>query len=237
MNDPWTDRLSEYLDGELSPADTAELEKHLAGCTACREIVAGLRDVGLVDPRVQALWKDLEEFDHQIRGIAVTVRYVPHNRVVPNPMTPEEFAKWEGQWYSETSSEPFVPHIKPGTVVVIDASGADQKGRGQANLGLTLRLFPEADGKTRMQVTQDIQLSGAAAQYGRGMIGDVSQILMRDFATNMQARLDAFERGVSPDQVQQAKGATGLTLGLQAAWMALKRVARRFFLPYEPSRV
>ena len=121
--------------------------------------------------------------------------------------------------------------------IVIDAAGADQKGRGQANLGLTLRLFPEADGKTRMQVTQDIQLSGAAAQYGRGMIGDVSQIMMRDFATNMQARLDAIERGVSPDQVQQATGASGLTIGLQAAWMALKRVARRFFLPYEPSRV
>jgi len=121
--------------------------------------------------------------------------------------------------------------------IVIDAAGADQKGRGQANLGLELRLFPEADGKTRMQVTQDIQLSGAAAQYGRGMIGDVSQILMRDFATNMQARLEAFDRGVSPDQVEQARSASGLTIGVQAAWMALKRVARRFFLPYEPSRV
>jgi carbon monoxide dehydrogenase subunit G len=121
--------------------------------------------------------------------------------------------------------------------IVIDAAGADQKGRGQANLGLKLRLFPEADGKTRMQVTQDIQLSGAAAQYGRGMIGDVSQILMRDFATNMQARLDAFEKGVDPAGMATAGGASGLSIGLQAAWMALKRVARRFFLPYEPSRV
>jgi hypothetical protein len=100
-----------------------------------------------------------------------------------------------------------------------------------------LRLFPEADGKTRMQVTQDIQLSGAAAQYGRGMIGDVSQILMRDFATNMQARLDAYEKGVDPTGMATAGGASGLSIGLQAAWMALKRVARRFFLPYEPSRV
>jgi carbon monoxide dehydrogenase subunit G len=121
--------------------------------------------------------------------------------------------------------------------IVIDAAGADQKGRGQANLGLKLRLFPEADGKTRMQVTQDIQLSGAAAQYGRGMIGDVSQILMRDFATNMQARLDAYEKGVDPTGMATAGGASGLSIGLQAAWMALKRVARRFFLPYEPSRV
>ena len=69
------------------------------------------------------------------------------------------------------------------------------------------------------------------------MIGDVSQVLMRDFATNMQTRLDAIERGVSTDQLQGAKSASGFMIGLRAAWMALKRVARRFFLPYEPSRV
>jgi carbon monoxide dehydrogenase subunit G len=121
--------------------------------------------------------------------------------------------------------------------IVIDAAGADQRGRGQANLGLTVKLFPEADGRTRMHVTQDIQLSGAAAQYGRGMVGDVTQVLMGDFARNMQTRLDAYERGVSIDEIQGAKRASGLVIGVKAAWMALKRVARRFFLPYEPSRV
>lgn len=120
--------------------------------------------------------------------------------------------------------------------IVIDASGADEKGRGQAALGLSVRLVPTAGG-TRLEVEQDIQLSGAAAQYGRGMIGDVSQVMMRDFANNMQARLDAFEQGVSPTDVQTAGSASGLSIGVQAAWMALKRVARRFFLPYEPSRV
>jgi hypothetical protein len=67
------------------------------------------------------------------------------------------------------------------------------------------------------------------------MISDVSQVMMRDFAVNMQARLDAFARGVSPAQVQTAQSASGLTIGLRAAWMALKRVARRFFLPYQPT--
>ena len=120
--------------------------------------------------------------------------------------------------------------------IVIDAAGSDEKGQGQAALGLTVALLPTAGGTT-LDVTQDIQLSGAAAQYGRGMIGDVSQVLMRDFATNMQTRLDAIERGVSTDQLQGAKSASGFMIGLRAAWMALKRVARRFFLPYEPSRV
>lgn len=120
--------------------------------------------------------------------------------------------------------------------IVIDAAGSDEKGRGQANLGLTVKLSPEASG-TRMDVAQDLQLSGAAAQYGRGMIGDVTQVLMADFGRNMQTRLDAFERGISVDEIEGAGSASGLMIGLRAAWMALKRVARRFFLPYEPSRV
>ena len=88
--------------------------------------------------------------------------------------------------------------------IVVDASGADEKGRGQANLGLTARLVPTATG-TRVEVEQDLQLSGAAAQYGRGMISDVSAMMMRDFATNMQARIDAYDRGVvtrpDPDEI------------------------------------
>ena len=52
----------------------------------------------------------------------------------------------------------------------------------------------------------DLQLSGAAAQYGRGMISDVTAILMRDFASNMQTRIDAIDRGLSPDQVGAAAG-------------------------------
>jgi carbon monoxide dehydrogenase subunit G len=119
--------------------------------------------------------------------------------------------------------------------IVIDAAGSDVKGQGQAALGLTVKLLPTGGGTT-LHVSQDIQLSGAAAQYGRGMISDVSQVLMRDFATNMQARLDALERGVSADQIQGARSASGFMIGLRAMWMALKRVARRFFLPYQPSR-
>lgn len=120
--------------------------------------------------------------------------------------------------------------------IVIDAAGSDQKGRGEAHLGLTVRLASEQTG-TRMDVTQDLQLSGAAAQYGRGMISDVTRVLMGDFAKNMQTRLDAFERGVSVDEIEGTQSASGLLIGLRAMWMALKRVARRFFLPYEPSRV
>jgi anti-sigma factor RsiW len=62
MTDHWTDRLSEYLDGELDPADHAALERHLAACADCRATLAELGDVvaraGRLQPRPPAgdLW-------------------------------------------------------------------------------------------------------------------------------------------------------------------------------------
>jgi carbon monoxide dehydrogenase subunit G len=118
--------------------------------------------------------------------------------------------------------------------IVVDANGADEKGRGQAAMLVTAALTPTSRG-TKVDVSQDLQLSGAAAQYGRGMISDVSAILMRDFATNMQTRISALERGVATEQLTTSAPAGGFTIGLRAAWLALKRVGRRFFLPYEPN--
>ena len=122
--------------------------------------------------------------------------------------------------------------------VVVHASGADEKGRGQASMVVTATLTRASRG-TKVGVTQDLQLSGAAAQYGRGMIGDVTAVLMRDFSANMQDRIERIERGESPEeyatQIAAAAPAKGFTLGMRAALMALSRVFRRFFLPYQPA--
>ncbi|MGH7752093.1 MAG: anti-sigma factor family protein, partial [Gemmatimonadales bacterium] len=45
MSDQWTDRLSEYLDGELSPADRGSLEAHLLTCAPCAATLAELKRV------------------------------------------------------------------------------------------------------------------------------------------------------------------------------------------------
>jgi len=118
--------------------------------------------------------------------------------------------------------------------VVVHAAGADEKGRGQAAMIVTATLTRAGRG-TKVAVAQDLQLSGAAAQYGRGMISDVSSVLMRDFATNMQDRIQRIERGESVEQIAAAGAspARGFTLGMRAAVMALSRVFRRFFLPYQ----
>jgi anti-sigma factor RsiW len=45
MRDQWTDRLSEYLDGDLADSEEAALASHLESCAACQETLAGLRRV------------------------------------------------------------------------------------------------------------------------------------------------------------------------------------------------
>jgi uncharacterized protein len=120
--------------------------------------------------------------------------------------------------------------------VVVHAAGAEEKGRGQASMVITATLTPVGRG-TKVGVAQDLQLSGAAAQYGRGMISDVTAVLMRDFSANMQDRIERLERGESAEEIATAAvtPAGGLTLGLRAAMMALTRVFRRFFMPYQPA--
>jgi tetratricopeptide (TPR) repeat protein len=43
--DSFTDRLSEYLDGELTPAERADLDRHLTQCAECRSTLEDLRGV------------------------------------------------------------------------------------------------------------------------------------------------------------------------------------------------
>jgi uncharacterized protein len=117
-----------------------------------------------------------------------------------------------------------------GKRIVVHAAGAEERGRGQASMVVTAALTPAGSG-TKVAVTQDLQLAGAAAQYGRGMISDVTAVLMRDFSANMASQIAAAERG---ETVQAAAApAGGFAIGLRAALMALRRVFRRFFVPYQ----
>lgn len=114
--------------------------------------------------------------------------------------------------------------------IVVHAAGAEERGRGQASMVVSATLTAAGRG-TKVAVTQDLQLSGAAAQYGRGMIADVSAVLMRDFGANMAGQIAAAERGEAVKSAAAPAG--GLAIGLRAALMALRRVFRRFFVPYQ----
>jgi anti-sigma factor RsiW len=62
MTDQWNDRLSEYIDDELTPAERAQLEMHLTTCRECAVTLDELREVvaraGSLTPRPPAadLW-------------------------------------------------------------------------------------------------------------------------------------------------------------------------------------
>ncbi len=81
--------------------------------------MAGLPHQGLVDPAIHPSWVDYKELSHIIRGIALTVRYVPtQKRDRPEPG--EDFSQWEGNFYGTYSSEAFMPLIHKGVIIVID---------------------------------------------------------------------------------------------------------------------
>jgi hypothetical protein len=122
----------------------------------------------------------------------------------------------------------------PGKRIVVQASGAEEKGKGQAEMLVTATLTSAGRG-TKVAVTQDLQLSGAAAQYGRGMISDVTAVLMRDFSANLQDRIGRAERGEAVGQNATSSPARGFTVARRAAMLALTRLFRRFFMPYRPN--
>jgi len=70
------------------------------------------------------------------------------------------------------------------------ASGVEIKGRGNASANVLFRLSP-IDGGTRVEITTDVTLAGAVAQYGRaqGVIAGVAQVLVDQFAANLQKHL------------------------------------------------
>lgn len=81
--------------------------------------MVGLPNTGLVDPAIHPDWVDRENLSHIIRGIAVTARYVPTQRP-DRPQPGEDFAAWEGHFYSTYSNEAFADAIQKGSVVVLD---------------------------------------------------------------------------------------------------------------------
>ncbi len=110
--------------------------------------------------------------------------------------------------------------------VVLNAAGAEERGKGQASMVLTARLEKTAGG-TRVLVEQDLTIAGAAAQYGRGMITDVTNVLLGRFADNVAEDIPRWARG--EDRTAGAAPASGFSIGFTAAMTALKRVFWRFF--------
>jgi carbon monoxide dehydrogenase subunit G len=110
--------------------------------------------------------------------------------------------------------------------MVMNAKGSEMKGKGQATAKIISYLERNGSG-TKMRISQDIDLSGPLAQYGRGMIQDVSGSLMDEFAGRIQADLSRGRNGAAaaPAPVRKKNQVSGFKLG----WIALKNGIARFF--------
>jgi 4-hydroxy-4-methyl-2-oxoglutarate aldolase len=116
--------------------------------------VVGLKDIGLVDPEIHALWKDTQNFTHRIHGIAVTARYVPTNR-----REAKMDDKLIGRYYSTVTSEAFMKALTPGSILVIDAmEDGESRSAGSTNI-------------------RDWQKAGMAGLVTSGGLGDTDEII------------------------------------------------------------
>lgn len=73
---------------------------------------------------------------------------------------------------------------------VIQAAGRDTGGRGNASAEITAQAEALSPTSTKCVVTTDLHITGKVAQFGRGILGDVSAKLMEQFASNLNEMLD-----------------------------------------------
>ena len=92
--------------------------------------------------------------------------------------------------------------------VVLKADGREQRGKGSASALVAASMEPAGSG-TKVHIETDLTITGAAAQYGRGMIGDISQRMTGDFARCLQDQIThSMETVVPPVQPEAGEPAT-----------------------------
>ncbi|MEQ8718610.1 MAG: SRPBCC family protein [Acidimicrobiales bacterium] len=69
--------------------------------------------------------------------------------------------------------------------MVLDAAGRDTRGAGNAKAIITATLEAVSDTTTKVNVHTDLTITGKVAQFGRGVLEDVSSKLMGQFADNL----------------------------------------------------
>ncbi|MBQ0904426.1 SRPBCC family protein [Micromonospora sp. U21] len=109
---------------------------------------------------------------------------------------------------------------------VIDAKGRDARSTGNASALVTAHLRPDGD-RTLVSVDTDLKISGKLAQFGSGMIKEVSGRLLAQFVANLEAKLAAEQapsaagaavtRVQSPVEPSAAEPSTATLRGTRAA--------------------
>ncbi len=114
----------------------------------------------------------------------------------------------------------------------LSARAREERGRGGGQATIESTLVP-VDGGTRIQLVTDLTLQGAVAQYGRGMVQDVSAQLVDRFADCLKAELSPLADGGPQDEAPAQRPADAIS-GLSLVLGALRRSISRIFQRREP---
>ena len=101
----------------------------------------------------------------------------------------------------------FVERDEAAHRVVVEASGRDTRSAGTAGATITANLVGQGD-ETLVDVVTDLTVTGKPAQFGRGMISDVSAKLLGQFADCLAGKLAAGDEPAAP-----AEGVTAVSGG------------------------
>jgi uncharacterized protein len=110
--------------------------------------------------------------------------------------------------------------------VVLGANARETRNRGRASATIESSLAP-TDGGTKVDLVTDLSLSGTVAQYGRGMIEDISSQMVTSFAQCLQAQLGESAAEAEEAVASQAKPISGLSLFFSSLWRRIRRIGRR----------
>ncbi|MDT2007517.1 membrane oxidoreductase [Rhodococcus opacus] len=156
-----------------------------------------------VSAPIEQAWEvlsDLEEVAPLLPGAQMTGRegddYLGKVKVKVGPVTSEFKGK-----------ATFVERDSKEHRAVIDARGRDSRGSGNASATITAQLHETGDG-TRVTVDTDMKIVGKLAQFGSGMIQQVSEKLMGQFAESLEAKL-AGGPGEEPASAPATADSTG----------------------------
>lgn len=88
----------------------------------------------------------------------------------------------------------FVDRDEANHVAVLRAEGRETRGQGNASATITATLTPDGDG-TAVSVVTDLTVTGRVAQFGRGVLADVSAKLLGQFVESLEQTVLADEAG------------------------------------------
>jgi carbon monoxide dehydrogenase subunit G len=101
----------------------------------------------------------------------------------------------------------FTERDREAHVVTLEASGKETRGSGTASATVRSELVPDGD-QTQVTVLTNLNVTGKAAQFGRGVLSEVSGKLVGIFADNMAKMLAADQAGAGTDAEAAAVAAT-----------------------------